>query len=120
MAKHNLNLIAKAIESEAYNKGWNDAITAVMTTVRKTGKRYSSPSDGSQIGSAQRRPKKGSPADKIITHISEHPGQTEANILDSFQLVEPVLRERVVKSELNRLSGRFIEKRDGRWYQLSE
>lgn len=115
--KHNLNEIAKAIEAEAYNKGWNDAIKAIMTNIRRTGKRFSDQLNGISVPrSASRRPRQGSDTHKVLSRIKHQPGLTGVELVSALKEVGTPVHERTVRTALHRLRGRFIEQRDERWY----
>jgi hypothetical protein len=117
--KNKLNEIAKAIEAEAYNKGWNDCLNAVMSSVRQTGRRHAQPSEDGIVKPAMRRPRKDSDAAKVLTQITEVPGLVGVELVAALAKAGSPVHERTVRTALHRLRGRFIEQKGDRWYPIS-
>jgi transposase len=116
--KHNLNKIAAEIAAEAYTKGWNEAISAIMAGVRQVGRKNTISQSEAATAPAKRRPRKGSDAMKVLEQIIKKPGLTGAGIVSALENAGTPVHERTVRTALHRLRGKFIEQREEAWYPI--
>lgn len=115
--KHNLNKIAAEIETEAYAKGWNDALATVFASLRNVPKKGGSDATGTP-GTAVRRPRKDSDAWRVLEQIKKSPGLTGAEIVEALEKEGTPVKERTVRTALHRLRAKFIKQQDERWFPL--
>lgn len=116
--KPNFNKLAEEFAASEYRRGWNDALSAINTSVRNIGKKNNADDPGT-IAPAMRRPRRGSDADKVLIQITEKPGLTGVEIVSALEAAKNPVHERTVRTNLHRLRDRFIMQKDERWYPMT-
>lgn len=56
--------------------------------------------------------------ERTIEFIRENPGRTGAEVVSGLQNDDPSVNERTVRTAFNRLRGKEIENKNGKWYPM--
>lgn len=118
-----LQQVVKEIEDAAYQRGWQEAMNAVMSAAQGNNSStvIQAPVKRRKGFKASRRGKsarEGSVPAKTIEFIEKNPGLTGAEVVAGLQENDPSINERTVRTAFNRLRGKTIENRNGRWYPM--
>jgi hypothetical protein len=126
MSRPDLNRIAADLEAEAFQRGWNAAIAAIMAAVNS--QPIPKPENNSTSIPAQdlfkpkRKRMRGFRSDStvslVLDKIKHIPGLTGVEIVNALQEKNPKIEERTVRTALRRLRIKYgqITNQEGRWY----
>lgn len=113
----------KELEDAAYKRGFQDAMNAILSAAvskaeiaanmlsekAKNAPRIRIQNNGTEKKSVQER---------TIEFIRENPGRTGAEVVSGLQNDDPSVNERTVRTAFNRLRGKEIENKNGKWYPM--
>jgi hypothetical protein len=114
--KEEIARLIQTAEEAAYQRGWDDALAAVLKAAAKP-----SVSGFQTEESAEPRKTGGRPATNAVrlveTSVSGVPGKRGVDVVKDVQAIDPSIPERTVRTALRRLKlHKRIWQRDGRWY----